>query len=127
MRTLTIDEYTIEYEPMKFLDVQEESKKLRRLSNKVELLENLSKRLNRDLVDGSGDIDELTTKIEELDDQRDMAEDNILKKMIGTAKAGITSIKKGEEVCDISVVDSFGAEDLGKVNAAIMGEVTKKN
>lgn len=126
MSTLTIDGYTLEVNPMRFLDVQTYSKELRRRSNKLEMLSTLEKRYNRDLST-DGNIEEISAKLEELESERDEAETVLFNKMLEIAKSGIVTIKKGDEMVDKDVVNEFTVAQIGEINDVVLGNITKKN
>lgn len=126
MSTLTIDGYTLEVNPMRFLGVQTYSKELRRRSNKLEMLSTLEKRYNRDLST-DGNIEEISAKLEELESERDEAETVLFNKMLEIAKSGIVTIKKGDEMVDKDVVNEFTVAQIGEINDVVLGNITKKN
>lgn len=126
MSTLTIDGYTLEINPMRFLDVQGYSKELRRRSNKLEMLSTLEKRYNRDLST-DGDIEEISAKLEELESERDEAEGVLFNKMLEIAKNGVVTIKKGEELVEKDIIKEFTVAQIGEINDIVLGNITKKN
>ena len=126
MKQLTIREYVLEIEPMRFLDVQMYSKELRRSAGKIDLLSTLGERYSRELK-AEGNIEEITAKIEDIENQKDVAETVLFGKMLEIARNGIKSIKNGEQDVEKDVIDGFSTEEIGQVNDVVLGNITKKN
>lgn len=126
MRTIDLEGYTFTVQPLKYGEVQEHSKALRRLSSKSEALENVNKRLNKELLN-DGDVDKTLERIDINEEARDKIEADIFKLMTSIVKKGINKIEKDEKEVGREVVEDLSIESITAISEIVMGAVTKKN